>query len=251
MILTKRRHLLPSFKRTLLPTNGDVSLLNVLGVRNSSVFLSNCSIWVEGITDRLYLKHYLNLYFKKQGTANPYRENIDYTFIEYGGSNLVHFNFDRQDSEDSINAKYINNRIFLIADNDNTKEKTKKSERKKHLKELLEDHFYELPVNEIENLLPQKAIEQVLIKQNPKHTDMIKQKFSRELHYKKMKLGDYLDNKLFKNTELKKYSASSGTIEKKLVFCKNAIDFITDYDMLTDETKALVERLVAFIESNN
>ena len=45
--------------------SGDASLLNELGVRNSSVFLSNCSIWVEGITDRLYLKHFLHLYNEK------------------------------------------------------------------------------------------------------------------------------------------------------------------------------------------
>lgn len=71
--------------------NGDVSLLNELGVRNSSVFLSNCSIWVEGITDRLYLKHYLKLYCKKYPDKKVYRENIDYTFIEYGGGKCCSF----------------------------------------------------------------------------------------------------------------------------------------------------------------
>ena len=123
--------------------SGDVSLLNVLGVRNSSVFLSNCSIWVEGITDRLYLKHYLNLYFKKYGISGAFRENIDYTFIEYGGGNIVHFNFEVEDSEDDINVKYINNRMFLIVDNDNTKPGSKKDNRKAHLKDILGDNFYE------------------------------------------------------------------------------------------------------------
>lgn len=230
--------------------NGDISLLNVLGVRNSSVFLANCSIWVEGITDRLYLKHYLNLYFKKCGVINPYRENIDYTFIEYGGGNIVHFNFDKQDSEDSINAKYINNRIFLIVDNDNTKKGTAKYERKEHLKELLGDNFYELPVTEIENLLPQKTIEQVLIKQNPKCSAIIGEKLSKEKKYKDTKLGRYIDN-LFKDADLKKYSDQSGTIKNKLVFCQNSIEFITEYDMLTEETKTLVEKIVSFIKLNN
>ena len=36
-------------------------ILEQLGVRNSSVFLANCTIWVEGITDRLYLKKYLEV----------------------------------------------------------------------------------------------------------------------------------------------------------------------------------------------
>ncbi len=228
--------------------SGDISLLNVLGVRNSSVFLSNCSIWVEGITDRLYLKHYLNLYFKKNGNINRFRENIDYTFIEYGGNNITHFNFDEEDSND-INAKYINNRIFLIADNDNTKPGTKKDERKKHFEEILGDNFYELPVTEIENLLPQKAIENILIKQNPDFAGSIRQKFEEERKYKSQKLGRYID-KLFKDVELKKYSAESGTIKNKLAFCQTAIEIIDDYDMLTDEAKELVEKIVAFIQAN-
>lgn len=229
--------------------SGDVSLLNVLGVRNSSVFLSNCSIWVEGITDRLYLKHYLNLYFKKNGDINRFRENIDYTFIEYGGNNITHFNFDQEDSDD-INTKYINNRIFLIADNDNTKPGTKKDERKKHFEEILGENFYELPVTEIENLLPQKAIQDVLIKQNPDYAGIIRQKFEGERKYKKQKLGSYIDKTLFKDVGLRKYAAESGTIKNKLAFCQTAIEFINDYDMLTDEAKELVEKIVAFIQAN-
>ena len=230
--------------------NGDVSLLNVLGVRNSSVFLSNCSIWVEGVTDRLYLKHYLSLYLKKQEISSSFRENIDYTFIEYGGNNIVHFNFDKEDSEDNINTRYINNCIFLIADNDNTKVGSKKEARKQHLKEILEDNFYELPVTEIENLLSQNIIEQILIKQNPQYVDIIKEKFAEERKYKNLKLGSYLD-RLFKDIGLKLYSAESGTIKNKLQFCQDAITFITDYDMLSTEAKDLVEKIVEFIKANN
>lgn len=36
--------------------------LELLGVRNSSVLLTNCTIWVEGITDRRYIAHWLALY---------------------------------------------------------------------------------------------------------------------------------------------------------------------------------------------
>lgn len=43
-------------------SNANTQPLELLGVKNSSVFLSNCSIWVEGITDRRYLAHYLAMY---------------------------------------------------------------------------------------------------------------------------------------------------------------------------------------------
>lgn len=230
--------------------SGDVSLLNVLGVRNSSVFLSNCSIWVEGVTDRLYLKHYLKLYFEKHGMSNSFRENIDYTFIEYGGGNIVHFNFEDDDYEDSINAKYINNRIFLIADNDNTKEGQKKHERKERLKQVLKENFYELPVIEIENLLSTETIKQILLHQNPNHKNVIEEKFKKRIKFKNVKVGEHIDD-LFEGVGLKKYSEKSGTVRDKLGFCQTAIGLLNDYNMLTEEAKELVEKIVNFIKDNN
>ena len=38
-----------------LATSPDANILRELGVRNSSVFLTNATIWVEGITDRMYM----------------------------------------------------------------------------------------------------------------------------------------------------------------------------------------------------
>ncbi|CAG0968295.1 hypothetical protein PHYC_01104 [Phycisphaerales bacterium] len=48
-------------------SNASMPLLRELGVRNSSVLLSNCTIWVEGPTDRMYIRHYLNLFQDDRG----------------------------------------------------------------------------------------------------------------------------------------------------------------------------------------
>lgn len=243
-----------SAKKTFLVeqcNNGDVSLLNELGVRNSSVFLSNCSIWVEGITDRLYLKHYLELYYKKNPDKKVYRENIDYTFIEYGGGNVVHFNFDEKITDpNSINAKYINNKIFLIADNDNTKPGTKKANRKEKYSALLKDNFYELPVTEIENLITFETLKQILINQNPTQKAKIYAIFKREKQFSNKKLGKFIDE-LFPEGKIKKYAAESGTIKNKLEFCKEAINVMNDYDKLSKEAKTLTEKIYEFISNNN
>lgn len=231
--------------------NGDVSLLNELGVRNSSVFLSNCSIWVEGITDRLYLKHYLELYYKKNPNEKVYRENIDYTFIEYGGGNVVHFNFDGKiDDSNSINAKYINNKIFLIADNDNTKPGTKKASRKEKYSALLKDNFYELPVTEIENLITFETLKQILINQNPNKKEEICEVLSNKKQFSNKKLGKFID-KLFPEGDIKRYAAESGAIKNKLEFCKEAISVMNDYDKLSKEAKTLTEKIYEFISNNN
>lgn len=231
--------------------NGDVSLLNELGVRNSSVFLSNCSIWVEGITDRLYLKHYLELYYKKNPNEKVYRENIDYTFIEYGGGNVVHFNFDEKiDDSNSINAKYINNKIFLIADNDNTKPGTKKANRKEKYKGLLGNNFYELSATEIENLITFETLKQILINQNPNKEEEICEVLKDKKEFTNKKLGNFIDG-LFPEGGIKKYAAESGTIKNKLEFCKEAISVMNDYDKLSKEAKTLTEKIYEFISNNN
>ena len=231
--------------------NGDVSLLNELGVRNSSVFLSNCSIWVEGITDRLYLKHYLELYYKKNPDKKVYRENIDYTFIEYGGGNVVHFNFDEKiDDSNSINAKYINNKIFLIADNDNTKPGTKKASRKEKYSALLKDNFYELPVTEIENLITFETLKQILINQNSNKKEEICEVLSNKKQFSNRKLGKFIDE-LFPAGDIKRYAAESGTIKNKLEFCKKAINVMNDYDELSEEAKTLTQKIYEFISNNN
>ena len=231
--------------------NGDVSLLNELGVRNSSVFLSNCSIWVEGITDRLYLKHYLELYCKKYPDKKVYRENIDYTFIEYGGGNVVHFNFDEKiDDSNSINAKYINNKIFLIVDNDNTKPGTKKASRKEKYSALLKDNFYELPLTEIENLITFETLKQILINQNPDKEEEICEVLNVKKEFTNKKLGKFIDE-LFPKGEIKKYAAESGTIKNKLEFCKDAINVMNDYDKLSKEAKTLTKKIYEFISNNN
>ncbi len=37
----------------------DVETLQLLGVNNSSVFIANCTIWVEGISDKILISKYL------------------------------------------------------------------------------------------------------------------------------------------------------------------------------------------------
>lgn len=243
-----------SAKKTFLVeqcNNGDVSLLNELGVRNSSVFLSNCSIWVEGITDRLYLKHYLELYYKKNPDKKVYRENIDYTFIEYGGGNVVHFNFDEKITDpNSINAKYINNKIFLIADNDNTKPRTKKANRKEKYKGLLGNNFYELSVIEIENLITFETLKQILINQNEDEKEKICEVLNNKKQFSNKKLGKFIDE-LFPEGKIKKYAAESETIKNKLEFCKDAINVMNDYDKLSKEAKTLTKKIYEFISNNN
>lgn len=153
--------------------SGDNDILKVLGVNNSSVFMANCSIWVEGISDRNYIKAFLKSYCDYFEKSYP-KEDIDFTFFEYSGSNIDHYIFaDRIEKEDEkiiiddIKAFSLSNRIFLLADSDKATKTSSKGKRLKVLEENKTDNF--IPkiiwnVREIENLLTNDIWVKILIK---------------------------------------------------------------------------------------
>ncbi|MWB96162.1 AAA family ATPase [Flavobacterium sp. GA093] len=151
---------------------GDNKLLQDLGVNNSSVFMANCSIWVEGISDRNYIKAFLKSYCDSIGKPYP-KEDIDFAFFEYAGTNIDHYIFeDEIEKEDveivikDIKALAISNRIFLLADSDASKKNSKKGIRLKKLEDAKTDNF--IPkviwnIREVENLLTNEMWKEILI----------------------------------------------------------------------------------------
>lgn len=137
----------------------DVSLLQSLGVNNSSVFMANCTIWVEGISDKILIKKYLEKYFEYKNISK-YKEDINYAFVEYGGNNITHWDFEPTESIETINAAGITNRSFLICDNDNDSEG--KKERKRKLKKVFQNNYCELSVREIENTISKVVLDKTL-----------------------------------------------------------------------------------------
>ena len=145
----------------------DRDLLASLGVKPSSVYLANCTIWVEGITDRLYITKYMEKYLaelEKSGSEQykKYRRfmpNYHYTFVEYSGSNLTHWSFsdDYADHLDDkgLSAKAVASEMLLIADGDIKN----KPERVKALQtEFKKENYFILKCKETENTLPKDSI---------------------------------------------------------------------------------------------
>ena len=146
---------------------GDNKVLRDLGVNNSSVFLANCSIWIEGVSDRLLVKAFLISYCKSNELIIP-KEDIDFAFFEYAGSNFTHYDFnktkaDTNEAIDLITSFALNNRILLISDFDSGKET-----KHKNIKEIAEetngfDYYTTYPYREIENLLDNSIWKKILI----------------------------------------------------------------------------------------
>lgn len=242
---------------------GDESILSLLGVQNSSVFLSNCTIWVEGITDRNYLRKYLELVsseLKDILSEADYQqfhiqEDLDYSFVEYSGGNIAHWSFSEPEmtAQSKLQAKRLSQRIFLIADLDGIHDKV---DRKKYLKETLGDNFKLLTCREIENLLSPGTIFKVILhfeRKKKKDFSLGEIRVSHE-DYKFKYLGKYIDEIIFAANGLSRnrehtYADTSGTIYEKDSFFKWATKDMVFTDM-TPTAVLLTKRIFRFILLN-
>lgn len=236
----------------------DISVLDCLGVRNSSVFLSNCTIWVEGITDRKYIKKYLEIYSERHSELRKYKEDFHYSFVEYSGSNITHWNFEDKDDPKNINAQKISNRIFLIADRDcNKTGAIPKAKISRHagLIATLDKNFYLTKGKEIENSLSPRVIERIIKKLEkndklkfPANWDLLNNK-NGELPYLYQNLGLFIETK-FRNIINGTYS-DKNTIKNKMNFCETAISQINSLEDLSPEAIDMCEKIFSFIKNNN
>ncbi|EJT6499438.1 ATP-binding protein [Clostridium perfringens] len=261
--------------------NDDMSLLEELGVNSSSIFLSNCTIWVEGITDRLYIRKYLEIYqnekFKNGEIKKIYLEDLHYSFLEYSGGNITHWDFLDNTEGDLASMKHskICRNMMLIADSDGYKDDKdgKKRKRIEELEAYLGDRFYCLKAKEIENILTPDIIKKSIKKlKDGRVKDDLKDRDSELLDkcdfniedYKGINLGSFIDEKIseqldiekkehsgFDNYEKRKKFASGSTINYKVKFCKYAIENIKTLDDMSDEAKEICEKIYKFIEESN
>jgi len=238
---------------------GEIAILDLIGARNSSIFLSNCTIWVEGITDRLYLRKYLEVYqnspYIDPDKQNKFREDIHFSFVEYGGGNITHWSFSDGEKWDKIKTSRICNKIFLVADKDDTERSpdSAKAVRLKVLKDNLGDNFYQTQGREIENSISKCVlIATVRELDKGKHSDdlEIDETAIIESTYKNIGLGKFIDD----NFRLsKKISSVSGSINSnyKVDFCRTATEKIQNADDLSEEGKQIAEKLYNFIKNCN
>lgn len=229
------------------------SCLELLGVRNSSVFLANSTLWVEGITDRWYLKAMLDSYIEATGQY-AFKEDIHYAFVEYGGGCITHWSFLEEESDndedlrEQIEVQYLCSKAMVIADHDNaTGEKQKRQER---LKELLKERFVLLEGKEIENALDDTVIRQTLA--DFEKIDIAQIPTMSRDDYKNTGLGTYISGLPWNAGPKNKYAGDSGTLSNywKMKFCRKACDHI-DYNNLPEDTQELVKNIYDFIAAQN
>jgi hypothetical protein len=88
------------------------SICSDLGYHASDLLQSNCVVWVEGPSDRIYLRHWLH------AKAPDLIEGIDYTIMFYGGAALMHLSADSAEVTEFISLRRLNRNLAVLMDSD-------------------------------------------------------------------------------------------------------------------------------------
>ena len=214
------------------------SVLKELGVNNSSVFLTNATLWVEGITDRKYIRTYLDKYQLMNFGKLVYEEDIHYSFVEYAGSNLAHWSWSNNDP-DKINASKICSKALIIAD----KDVQSKGDRLKNLESQKIEYHLTLG-KEIENMIPSEFLISQFGGQPNSH-------FKYENHFSKNKTLKEICNH-YQITKIKFEETGTPSSYWKNLLPDLVHEFYAeDTNNLPDELYGWVSKIYSFIESHN
>lgn len=83
-----------------------------LGYRSSDLVQANAIVWVEGPSDRVYLRKWIEV------LAPDLIEGTHYSMMFYGGRLLNHLSADDPDVEDFISLRRLNRHVAIVIDSD-------------------------------------------------------------------------------------------------------------------------------------
>ncbi|MER8604797.1 ATP-binding protein [Mesorhizobium sp. M1233] len=200
-----------------------------LGYRPSDLLQSNCIVWVEGPSDRLYVNHWIS---NKDETLI---EGIHYSIMFYGGRLLSHLKVEDSEVDEFIQLLPINRFPCILIDSDKRSKHARINETKRRIVHEFED------VSAFSWVTKGKEIENYL-------SDETRDSVSKSIHtgsvgatYK----GDDYSNGLA-------YTTSKGIIVEKvdkIRFAKAAMAQQIDWSRLDLEER--VGQLVKFIKKAN
>ena len=258
------------------------SICSDLGYKPSDLLQSNCIIWVEGPSDRIYLNYWIKLFDEIESL----QEGIDYTIMFYGGSLISHLSASDIEIDDQIENEEITNFISLLKINRNMviicdSDKENNGDSLKPSPKRLQDEFQSEKFpgvwithgREVENYLNPNIVEDAIKKvhsrsnfkslagkeiydffwkytttnsEKEKEADKIKRK--KEILKKHPNLDSDAIEKLVLQEEFKK--ADKVQIAKKIVEQNLDFETIANPD-LKEDLKKKIEELIEFIRESN
>jgi len=137
-----------------------------LGYRPSDLLQTNAVIWVEGPSDRIYLRHWIGL------VAPELVEGIHYSIMFYGGRLLKHLTADDPAVDDFISLRRLNRHICILIDSDKRGPHASINNTKKRMREEFDrpEHpgfAWITSCRTIENYVPRRILAAALQQVHP------------------------------------------------------------------------------------
>ena len=105
-----------------------------LGHRASDIVQANAVIWVEGPSDRTYLKHWIEV-------ADPHLiEGIHYSIMFYGGRLLSHLTAEDDEITEFIQLRALNRHLAILMDSDKASSRAGINATKQRLRDEFQRH---------------------------------------------------------------------------------------------------------------
>ena len=188
-------------------------ILDDLDIKASDILQANGIIWVEGPSDRIYIKRWLDIFFD-----NRFEEGKHYQFLYYGGRLLSHYS--AEEETDLINIFKVNRNAAIVMDSDKRKAGDELNCTKKRIIEELKkaDMFcWVTEGKEIENYIPKDAIEKLLDRKIETECQTY-ELFSQYIapYYKNFEKGKVLFAKKIKDCLIKENSLSCLDLQKQV-----------------------------------
>jgi len=130
-------------------------LLEDLGIKASDLIQSNGIIWVEGPSDRVYIKKWLEL------KECDFKEGLHYSIMFYGGKLLANLSLEEENDvpESFVELVKVNKNAFVILDRDGENANADLNKTKKRIiREVGDENTWVSQGREIENYLRNEDI---------------------------------------------------------------------------------------------
>lgn len=153
----------PNYTKTIVQhIEGEaIGVLEDLGYHASDLFSTNYILWVEGVSDRIYLKKFIETF------DADLIEGIHYTIMFYGGcAQLEHLILDKREGDYQVNISSINQNFGFCVDSDKKDKGSNLTKEKKKIEKTCDnsDKFCWITKGrEIENLIPEDVWKEAAI----------------------------------------------------------------------------------------
>jgi hypothetical protein len=153
-----------------------------LGYRASDLLQTNCAIWVEGPSDRIYVNHWI------KAVDKTLIEGIHYSVMFYGGRLLSHLSANDPEITDFISLRKMNRYISIVIDSDKKSPYTKINPTKRRIKAEFDvgpGFAWVTKGREIENYIPPMTLLAAVKKVHPSADKLDSTgQFDHALHYR-------------------------------------------------------------------